>query len=488
MTSYLESKCQIVKGLVLALSAISTISVCSKASALIDTSKITLEDFPTRGRELPAQTPVSFVVNTSCAEAQLRYLKPGGMLNGVLAQAAKFAGKIEQHSVGVELNSSVSFNDIETELKSNDCVEMAGYDGEVSIASAERASGGDPERPRQPYLNYLHFDQAIALLQPYLMIRKDVVIAIIDAGTDLSHNDLSSGAWRNLREIPGNGRDDDHNGYVDDVVGYNFPSGIGNPAPQVEGIVGEHGTHVAGLAAARWKNGIGIAGVDGVAKIMALNVFGTNRTTKSSIVENAIRYAARNGASVINLSLSGGEYSRTMASALRYAVDRGSFIVSAAGNAGLKIQTSPTIGTFFSPAAYGGAISGMVTVTSTDAESGSLSRFSNFNPEIVQLAAPGAIRSVIGEPIGLYSTFPSNRYSTLAGTSMAAPLVSGAAALVIQYLKACGMDANPSRVESILLVGSPLNPKLLGYVSSGRELNLLSLANYLLTIKGGHCR
>lgn len=462
-----------------------TIFVSSAAFGVVNTSKISWDDFPTRGREIPAQTPVSFVVDTQCAAEKLRFLRPGGMLNNILLEGARYAGRIEEHSVGVQLSNAVSFDDVEREVSAENCVRMAGYDGEVEIAQAfgEQA---DPGRPRQTYLNYLRFDQGIRLIQPVLMIRKPVVIAVIDAGVDLSHKDLASGAWQNLREIPNNNRDDDRNGYIDDVHGYNFPSHIGDPSPQIDGLVGSHGTHVAGLAAARWRNGIGIAGVDGLSKIMALNVFGKNRTTRSSIVENAIRYAARNGADVINLSLSGGEYSRTMSSALRYAVGKGSFIVSAAGNAGLKFETSPKLGIFFSPAAYGSQINGMVTVTSSDSNTSSLSRFSNFNSSIVQIAAPGALQSN-GEPIGLYSTFPRNGYSTLAGTSMSAPLVSGAAALIAQYLKACGQASTPSRIEGILIAGSRVNPKLRTYVNGGRELDIFTLASYLKTIKNGNC-
>ena len=122
-----------------------------------------------------------------------------------------------------------------------------------------------------------------------------------------------------------------------------------------------------------------------------------------------------------------------------------------------------------------------------DVETGNLSRFSNFNSAIAQLAAPGSTRS-FGEPVGLYSTFPQNSYSSLSGTSMAAPLVSGAAALVVGYLKACGVGSSPSRVEGLLIAGSRVNSKLIAYVKGGKELDLAFLANHLRSIKTGSCK
>lgn len=456
-----------------------------RTSAASEPSKISWQDFESlhlvhfqdRNRTLAAQTPISFVVNTHCASQKLRSLRPGGVLNSVIEQGASAVAAADEYSVGTRLNSSVPFDLIEREISSEPCIRAVGYDGELSISQLGRSSA-DPILLRQTHLSYIQFQQGLGLIQSVLMIRKPVVIAVIDAGTDLQHPDLAAGIWRNSKEVSGNGFDDDRNGYVDDMHGYNFGSQIGDPSPQLNGIEGAHGTHVAGLAAARWKNGVGGMGVGGIAKIMAINVFGRSRTTKSSVVENAIRYAARNGADVINLSLSGGEYSRTMESALRYAVSRGAFVAAAAGNEGLKFESSPALGIFYSPAAYGKAISGMVSVSSIDTETGSISSFSNYNSAIIQIGAPGAVYS-FGQANGLLSTFPRATYGTLAGTSMATPLVSGAAALVFGYLKACGMSATPSRVETILLNGSTINPKLKNYVGNGRELNILKLAQHL---------
>ena len=495
VTSFVESKSQFFKDAarasVSSVAALAILFCLPPALANAQIPKIAWEDFSSShllvlDRQLPPQTPVSFVVDTRCAAEKLRYLHPGGLLNSVLNEGAKFAQAIEEYSVGVEMNSSVSFDLIEQEVGQEKCVHSAGYDGEILIGQSSRIAA-DPGRPRQGHLNYLRFDQGISGIESVLMVRKPVTIAVIDAGTDMNHSDLAIGAWRNAREVGGNGVDDDRNGYIDDVIGYNFGSKISNPSPQVSGIEGSHGTHVAGLAGARWRNGVGGTGVGVTAKIMAINVFGPNKTTRSSIVENAIRYAGRNGADVINLSLSGREYSRTMPLALRYAVSRGALIVAAAGNEGIKFNSSPESGDFISPAAYGRQIVGMISVASIDVATGNLSRFSNYNPAIVQLAAPGSTSS-FGESVGLYSTFPGNSYSTLSGTSMAAPLVSGAAALVIGYLKACGASSSPARVESILTSGSRLSPKLLPYVVAGKELDLVTLANYLRSIKTVSCK
>lgn len=335
----------------------------------------------------------------------------------------------------------------------------------------------DPLLTSQEHLKAVHFAEAMTDFMEPILVRKPIVIAVIDSGVDFSHEDLRLNRWINPNEVAANGMDDDGNGYVDDINGYNFANDVGDAGPQGDSVESKHGTHVAGLAAGRLDNGIGGSGVNGVAKIMSLNIFGSTNTTRSSLLENAIRYAADQGADVINLSLGGREYSRTMRSALDYAIDKGSFIVTAAGNFGFEICDDPESFGFVSPAAYSTSIDGMMVTGSIDAATGKISSFSNYSRRLVEITAPGAYLS--DTKIGLLSTFPGNQYSYLAGTSMAAPVLSGAASLVITWLKAYGYSVSPQRVEMILRQGSRHDPALIGFVQDGRTIDLKTLVAFL---------
>lgn len=234
--------------------------------------------------------------------------------------------------------------------------------------------------------------------------RPEVVIAIIDTGVDLNHEDLATGIWTNPLEIPDNGLDDDGNGYVDDVHGWNFAQN----SNQVADDYG-HGTHVAGIAAARINNGIGVAGMAGGATIMPVKVFppppnviGTYEDLILGIV-----YATDNGARVINMSLGATSYSRGEEAAVDYAWAHGAVVVAAAGNQGSNI--------YHYPAAHPNAIA----VSATDGWD-QRAGFSNWG-DFVDVAAPGTF---------VFSTLRSNNYGWLSGTSMASPHVAGLAALI----------------------------------------------------------
>lgn len=336
----------------------------------------------------------------------------------------------------------------------------------------------DPRAREQTHLTRISYDAGIEPFVLPILARPSVVIAIIDTGVDFSHEDLRLNQWMNPEEVAGNGRDDDRNGFVDDVSGYNFASNNNNTGPEGTWAENRHGTHVAGLAAGRIDNRVGIVGIAGVADIMSINVFGKDGFSRSSILENAIRYAADQGADVINMSLGGREFSRTMRSALSYAISKGSFIVTAAGNEGVELCDDPTSFDFISPAVYGRSLSGMVTIGSVDSSSGRFSTFSNFSPRLVEMTAPGAFTSQ-GQLIGLVSTVPGNDYVAMAGTSMSAPVFSGAAALAVTWLKAHRYSVSASRIEEIMIASSQKDAALEGAVLDGRTFNLKSLADYL---------
>lgn len=249
---------------------------------------------------------------------------------------------------------------------------------------------------------------------------RGVVVAVIDSGVDINHEDLRNNIWTNSREIAGNGIDDDRNGYVDDIYGWNFGLGQNNNnvLPGTTSLGQGHGTHVAGTIAAA-NNGIGMTGVAHGARIMSLRMGDVNTVNGRDVFTNggslaqAIRYAVDNGARVINMSLSWSD-SADLQSALAYAASRNVITVSASGNSS---QSSP--GT---PARY--ATQWGLSVGAVD-RNRSIASFSNragSNSQMQHVMAPG---------MDVYSTLPGNRYGLQNGTSMAAPHVAGVVALML---------------------------------------------------------
>ena len=231
----------------------------------------------------------------------------------------------------------------------------------------------------------------------------NVVVAVIDTGIDYFHDDLRQNLWRNPGEIPGNGLDDDGNGYVDDVYGYDFVSGDSEPFDD-----NNHGTHVAGTIGAVGDNGIGTVGVCWNVSLMGLKAFNERGNgTVSSAIE-AIHFAVANGARVINASWGLDEKSRALEEAVLAAADAGVLIIAAAGNGRTE--------NFSYPAGY----ESVIAVGATDHKD-ARAVFSNYG-DWVDLAAPG---------VSILSTLPENNYGPENGTSMAAPHVTGVAALVL---------------------------------------------------------
>jgi subtilisin family serine protease len=240
------------------------------------------------------------------------------------------------------------------------------------------------------------------------------VVAVVDTGIDYNHPDIQANVWTNPHEIAGNGIDDDHNGYVDDVRGWDF---IGpnaqTPEPDNDPFDGfGHGTHVAGTIAATGNNNLGVVGVAWRAKVMALKGLDDSGGGTDSSLSTAIIYAADQGADVINASWGGPGVSQTITDAVNYAHSLGAVFVAAAGNQAMDVND-------FSPPNLPNAIA----VSALSPPGGNaLSSFSNFGNK-VELAAPGEDILSLEAGTGGYVRFD--------GTSVAAPHVSGVAALVI---------------------------------------------------------
>lgn len=331
----------------------------------------------------------------------------------------------------------------------------------------------DPLVATQAHLSMLEAGSALDRLVPSVNL-KPVVIAIIDTGVDIAHEDMKNVLWTNSDEIAGNGVDDDKNGYKDDVHGYNFEDRKASPAPGAKWGGYHHGTHVAGLAGAQGGNGVGGTGVMGSnVRIMGLNVFGSTSGARVSDVANAIRYAADNGADIVNLSLGGSGKNATYESALSYAIKKGVTILTAAGNDGRLISSTA----WMSPGAYGATFAGMINIGSLDSETSSLSYFSNYSSKYVELGAPGAEKSSGGR--GLLSTYPGNKYIRAMGTSMATPVAAGSAALAISLLRQRGYSPSPATIEAVLGVSARTLDKLKTKIRDGRALNLRHLADFI---------
>jgi subtilisin family serine protease len=274
----------------------------------------------------------------------------------------------------------------------------------------------------------------------------EFLIGDIDTGAEYDHPDLAANIWTNPGEIPGNGVDDDHNGYVDDVHGYDFLNHDGDPRDD-----NGHGTHTAGIIAAVGDNGAGVSGVVWHAKIVVLKFLGANGSGPTSAAVEALQYATRLGVRVTNNSWGGGAFSKTLEDAIGAAAASGALFIAAAGNSRADTDRTPQ---------YPGALPDdcVVTVAATD-NADQLASFSNFGATSVDLAAPG---------VDVLSTYPGADYKTLSGTSMATPFVTGAVAFLMGRFP--GMDALQVKARLLQFV-DPL-PGLAGRCVSGGRLNL----------------
>ena len=266
--------------------------------------------------------------------------------------------------------------------------------------------------------------------------KKRPVIAIIDTGVDIEHPDLKDNIWSNEAEINGaGGKDDDKNGFFDDIHGYDFVNNTGVITDR-----NGHGTHCAGIAAAVGNNGIGITGANPDALIMPIQVMGKNGTGSVATVIKGIDYANANGADILSMSFGGCGYSSAEEEALLKAFYNGKYLVGAAGNSGADIYVP--CGSI-QPLVFPGAFNIVIGVMSTD-KSGKLSSFSNYDsdgPYYADWAAEGSTieqgqtywnYDIAAPGSKIMSTYLNGTYREMSGTSMSTPLVAGALSRLLQ--------------------------------------------------------
>ena len=253
---------------------------------------------------------------------------------------------------------------------------------------------------------------------------QNVTVAVLDTGVDSNHSDLAGNIWTNKGEIAGDGIDNDLNGFIDDIRGWDFVYNDNGPR-DVDG----HGTHIAGTISGL-NDGVGITGVAYNAKIMPVKVLNNKGSGSKSNIAAGIRYATDNGADVINLSLGGSSPSLTLRNSLQYAQDRGVVIVMASGNEGASIPAYP--------ARYATDLGISVGAVDRSSQIPSFSNAAGSDPNINYVLAPGK---------SIYSTLTGGGYGLKSGTSMATPHVAGVVALMLS----ANSRLTPSQVQRILI-------------------------------------
>ncbi len=278
-----------------------------------------------------------------------------------------------------------------------------------------------------------------------------VVVAIIDSGIDYNHPDLAANMWINPGEIPGNGIDDDGNGYIDDIYGIDPAEGDSNPM-DIDG----HGTHVAGTVAAVGNNGRGVTGVSWNSKLMALKIFdgpfGGSITAAIESIEYMTMMKTQYGVNIAlsNNSWGGYGFSQALLDSISESIDAGILFVASAANDALNNDVTPAY-----PASF--PLDGIISVAASD-HNDRIAGFSNFGLTSVDLAAPG---------VDILSTLPGGGYGLLSGTSMASPHVAGVAAL----LASARPNATVNQLKAAILLGADPIDSLDGTTVTGARLN-----------------
>ena len=343
-------------------------------------------------------------------------------------------------ALAVGAREGVSLEDLRARLLSSDRVLRVEDDGPIGISK----NANDPGVGEQ-YAIKQKDDHDIDAPGAWNKRTSCAKVAVLDTGVQTDHPDLKSNLWENTKD-PSNGRDDDGNGVIDDRFGGDVVDGKGSGEDKHG-----HGTHVAGIIGARGNNDRGIAGLCWSVKIVAVRVLDADGRGTWSQEIAGIDYAISAGAKVINASFGGPTDSEIVRDAIQRAKSKGVLLVAAAGNDSVNADKTPTF-----PAAY--PDSNILSVAATNSKD-KLASFSNFGAKTVDLAAPGD---------RIASTFLKSDYAYMSGTSMAAPYVAAAAAMLRKQHSSWDIGEISSRLRK---KGNALKA-LKGKTVSGKRLNV----------------
>jgi len=330
----------------------------------------------------------------------------------------------------------------------------------------------DPHYKNQWYLNRIGFNY----VWNRNFIGDNVVVAVIDSGIDINHSDLNGKIWSNRFEIYDNGLDDDHNGFIDDINGWDFVSNSSDPSPKIVANSNEdglnHGTMISGIIGANINNGLGISGIAQKVRIMPLKALNEKGEGKISDVIRAIDYAVNNGADIINLSFSGVGYNQGFKEAIERAYRSGVIVVAASGNNSADLDKDPLY-----PACFRGINNEniIISVSATDTLDQKMS-FASYGKNCVDISAPG---------VSFFSTYffdkENNKNKSYngywSGTSMSTAVISGSLALI----KSANPKLNNKELLNVLFKSSDnlnsLNPEYQDELGVGR-VNLNNSVNW----------
>ncbi len=282
----------------------------------------------------------------------------------------------------------------------------------------------------------------------------DVAVGVMDSGIQTNHEDLIDNIWVNTGEIVGDGIDNDGNGYIDDIYGWNCGDSDGDVS-----YVSNHGVHVAGIVSAVTDNSKGVASVARNAKIASIKIFNSSGKSTLSYIIEGINYAKKNDINIINCSFGGAGWGSTSVSIVKSAIEAvpDIFFVIAAGNIATSTPQPDNDRTAVYPSQLTKDLDNVISVANTTS-SDELSSTSHYGATSVDIAAPGTV---------IYSTIPTSSYGTMSGTSMATPMVASAVAV----MRAVNPNILAKEIKETLCSSSDKLSALTGKVISGGRLN-----------------
>ena len=281
-----------------------------------------------------------------------------------------------------------------------------------------------------------------------------MTVGVMDSGIQTNHEDLIDNIWVNTGEIVGDGIDNDGNGYIDDIYGWNCGDSNGDVS-----YVNEHGVHVAGIVSAATNNSKGVASVARNAKIASIKIFNSSGKSTLSYIIEGINYAKKNDINIINCSFGGAGWGSTSVSIVKSAIEAvpDIFFVIAAGNIATSTPQADNDKVAVYPSQLTKDLDNVISVANTTSND-ELSSTSHYGATSVDIASPGT---------GIYSTIPTSSYGTMSGTSMATPMVASAVAV----MRAVNPNISAKEIKETLCSSSDKLSALTGKVISGGRLN-----------------